>query len=691
MEEEEESETPDITPPTFEQRIRTMRDTLHEYPDDISTREALARLYQEHGLLREAYEHFAHLRSLVPVDNRYCVNLGILAQSMGQIDQAILWYQCAIQHAPYNPVPHNNLGNCLRMKKKVEAAEQQYQIAIHLDPHFAIAHCNYGNLLRDTSRPDAAIEEYKLTLDADPHLSDAWCNLGILDMEHGNLPSAILAYRTVLAHNPRHAIAMANLVHCLTKVCDWDARDALIDPLMTLHSEEVARRGHSQLVQPYHALGYPLTMDETVHIARAFSDTVQHNANVLVQTHDHYRTVTVRMAYWQSGVERLRVAYLSSDFGNHPLSQLMQHSFGMHDRSRLEVYGYALSADDGTTARRCIERGMDRFFDVHGLTVLQIMDLIRCHRIHVLVDLNGYTRGAQPEILALRAAAVQIHYLGFCGTLGAPFVDYLITDAVATPTETYRHYTEKLIIMPHSYFVTDHLQTYPVDFRSEELVDRAALGLPTDRFVYACFNQLYKIDAAIFDVWMGLLECNPHTVLWLLRFPADAEHMLRRRSEQRYALTSDRLVFTPVSNSKDRYMRFIHCADLVLDTYEYNGHTTACDVLWAGVPMITAPGTKMASRVCASVLHALGCPELVCADLRAYAVLARRLATAEGAAELLALRRKVHTNRCTAPLFDTRQWVGDVEDAYCAVAERAARGLPPEHVVVESTPTEKFA
>ena len=279
---------------------------------------------------------------------------------------------------------------------------------------------------------------------------------------------------------------------------------------------------------------------------------MQHNADALIRNHNHYRTVTVRLAHWRPGVERLRVAYLSSDFGNHPLSQLMQHSFAMHDRSRVEVYGYALSADDGTPARRRIERGMDHFFDVHRLTVLQIMDLIRCHRIHVLVDLNGYTRGARPEILALRAAAVQIHYLGFCGTLGAPFVDYLITDAVATPVDLCAQYTEKLIFMPHSYFVTDHAQSHPVDVRPEDLVDRDALGLPTDRFVYACFNQLYKIDAAIFDVWMGLLQCNPRAVLWLLRFPAAAERVLRRCSAQRYALPSDRLIFTNVSANKDR-------------------------------------------------------------------------------------------------------------------------------------------
>jgi protein O-GlcNAc transferase len=258
----------------------------------------------------------------------------------------------------------------------------------------------------------------------------------------------------------------------------------------------------------------------------------------------------------------------------------------------------------------------------------------------------------------------------------------LITDAVATPRELHAHYDEKLNIMPHSYFVTDHLQSYPLDFRPDELVDRATLGLPPDRFVYACFNQLYKIDATIFGVWMGLLQCNPNAVLWLLRFPACAERVLRQRSERKYALAADRLIFTDVSRDKERYMRFIHCADLVLDTYQYNGHTTACDVLWAGVPVITVPGKKMVSRVCASVLHALGCSELVCADLRTYDILARRLATPEGAAELLALRDKVHANRPTTPLFDTQRWIRNVEHAYRAVAERAANGLLPEHLFV---------
>eukprot|EP00667_Euglena_gracilis_P009564 EG_transcript_9717 len=450
---------------------------------------------------------------------------------------------------------------------------------------------------------------------------------------------------------------------------------------MTALRERVAAGDVTPAIQPHHALGYPLSDEDHVFVAGAFAAGVERAAQRLERAVP--RSIAAPHATWQPDRERLRVGYMSSDFGNHPLSQLMQHYFGLHDRKRVEVFGYALSPRDGTPARDLIEAGIEHFHDVSRLSVVQLADLIRSHRIHVLVDLNGYTRGARSEVLPLRPAPVQVHYMGFAGTLAAPFIDYLISDEVASPKHTLPLYHEKLAMMPHCYFVNDHRQSYPPEFDPAELATRASLGLPEDKFVFACFNQLYKIDASIFGAWMRVLRRHPHTVLWLLRFPPAAESFLRRTAEQEHGIPPERLIFTAVALEKDKYMRFIHCADLALDTPQYNGHTSSCDVLWAGVPIVTLPLRRMASRVCASLLTSLGCPELVCGSVEEYEQLAGRLASPEGSAELQALRAKVKANRLTAPLFDTRRWVADAERLYGVMATRHARGLKPEHLFAD--------
>jgi protein O-GlcNAc transferase len=652
---------------------------LHRNPLDIQNRKLLAQWYCDRGMWDKAFIQYLHLLAMNPTNACHCRDLGVISQIQGDIQKAMQWHQRAIELDPSHANPFLHMGNCLQKTKQATDAERNYRKAIALDGGLVEAHSHLGNLLRETARPKKAIRSYLRALRLDPSCIHVWENLGNTYEDQGQWMDAIGVYQRVLTMDSQRAISVANLVHCLTMVCHWNERDGWLPFLLTLVEKDVAQNGYSFLVQPHHALAYPWPADRISFIARAFGSWIKYNT---------YNTLPPNIMgqkpgdVWQPTLERLRIGYISSDFGNHPLSQLMQHSFAMHDRTHLEVFGYALSANDGTVARQLIEAGIEHFFDVHHLSMASVCDLMRHHRIHILIDLNGYTRGARPEILAMRPVSIQTHYMGFAGSLGASFVDYLITDRVASPPEVLPLYTEKLAMMPHSFFVNDHMQSYPLEFCPKELVTRYELGLPPNRFIYACFNQLSKIDPSIFDVWMRLLQYNSNTVLWLLRFPPAAEPSLRHIAESIHRVAPDRLYFTPVSADKERYMRFIHCADLALDTPRYNGHTTACDVLWAGVPIVTLCGTHMASRVCASVLTALQCTELICCDILEYQSLATHLAKTTSQVALLALRNKVRTNRLTTPLFNTRQWVKNVEALYRNMALRATNGQMPDHLFV---------
>lgn len=391
--------------------------SLSQQPADTEMRQRLANLYQQNGFISNAHDQFYHLFALDPSNAGYCVSVGITMQTKGDIRTAMCWYRHAIQLNPSYAIPYSNIANCLLLLHLPKQAEWYYRRATALDPRFVDAHSNLGNLLRETSRPKRAIKSYKRALDIDPTHVNTWTNLGSIYEEQGRWLDAIGSFKQALSLVPYFPLALANLVHCFTIICDWTKRDQLVYNLITMTITEMKSLGYSSIVQPHHALSYPLRPDDITSIAYAFSKWVHHNAMQLCTTQQRSPPHHIPENYWKPDTERLRIGYISSDFGNHPLSQLMQHCFAMHDRQAFEVFGYALSANDGTKAREIIQAGIEHFFDVHQKLSLEIYDLIMSHHLHILIDLNGYTRGARPEILALRPATIQVHYMGFAGTM----------------------------------------------------------------------------------------------------------------------------------------------------------------------------------------------------------------------------------------------------------------------------------
>ena len=380
-----------------------------------------------------------------------------------------------------------------------------------------------------------------------------------------------------------------------------------------------------------------------------------------------------QMSGRRSPKPRITIGYLSSDFHNHATAHLMLNLFGLHDRKDFNVFTFSYGQNDESAYREKIKNDSDKFFDLQAAGHLEAAGKIFESGVDILVDLKGHTRYNRLEICALRPAPVQVTYLGFPGTTGADFLDYIITDRIITPEDQSPYYSEQLVYLPHCYQVNDHKQKI-----SDAPFSRSDFDLPEKGFVFCSFNSNFKIEPVMFGVWMYLLKKAPDSVLWLFKSNDLAERNLKIEAQSR-GVGGDRLIFAE-KMPKDQHLARCRLADLALDTRIYGGHTTTSDLLWAGVPVVTMLGTHFASRVPASLLNAVGFPELITHNLEEYESLALRLSQNPG--ELAALRTKLTQNRKTEPLFDTPRFVRNLESAYHKIWARFLTGEMPRMIEV---------
>jgi predicted O-linked N-acetylglucosamine transferase (SPINDLY family) len=372
--------------------------------------------------------------------------------------------------------------------------------------------------------------------------------------------------------------------------------------------------------------------------------------------------------------ERIRIGYFSADYHDHATSYLIAGMFEMHDRSRFEVIAFSFGPDSSGAMRARIKAACDEFIEVRDKSDSEVALLARDLQIDVAVDLKGFTDGNRVGIFALRAAPLQVSYLGYPGSLGANYMDYLIADHTLIPQESRRHYTEKIVYLPGSYQANDAKRAI-----ADRAFTRAELGLPAAGFVFCCFNNNYKIMPDTFDRWMRILERVPGGVLWLLADNPTAVANLRREAARRN-VSPERLVFAGRIDLPEHLARH-RAADLFIDTWPCNAHTTASDALWAGLPVLTCAGEGFASRVAASLLTAIGLPELIVSTADHYEELAVQLATDRQ--HLTEIKQRLAENRLTAPLFDTQRYTLQIEAAYTKLYERCQANLPAEHIHIE--------
>jgi len=371
--------------------------------------------------------------------------------------------------------------------------------------------------------------------------------------------------------------------------------------------------------------------------------------------------------------KRLRVGYISPDFQEHPLSYLLTRALELHNRSHFKIYAYSCHGEDSGKMRERVENAVDVFVDIRKLSDHEAVKRIQKDGIDILIDLAGYTAGGRTNIFQYRPAPIQINYIGYPGTIGADFIDYLIADQILIPDQMQQYYKEKIIYLPNCYQPNDNTRVI-----SDKVLTKSEMGLPDDGFVFCCFNNSYKITPTEFDIWMRLLGKVDKSVLWLLSSNKWAEKSLKEAASIR-GISSDRIVFAQKLPQADHLAR-LQLADLFLDTFNYNAGATATDALWSGLPLITKIGQGYTARMAGSILSAIGLSELIVTKEAQYEELALRLATIPG--ELIQIRKKLAENRLTTPLFDSELFTRHLENGYSQAYELYFEGKSPDHVYV---------
>lgn len=545
-------------------------------------------------------------------------------------------------------------GNLLRGALRPDAALASYARALALLGNAAPVeragiHRDRGLTLIALDRPVDALAEFDAAIALDGGNADAHVYRGNTLNDLRRYAEAARAYARVLELAPAYPFVRGKQLHCELQICDWRN-------YATASNEIRAAVRRSELA------------DVPFSFLMVSADPAEQLQCALQYVRNQYPTIPPLWTGERYGHDRIRLAYLSADFHGHATAFLMAELFEAHDRTQFECSAVSFGPAANDAMRGRLERAFDRFVDMRGAGNAEIANWLRANEIDIAIDLKGLTGGSRAGIFAYRAAPLQVGYIGYPGTVGAPWLDYIIGDPVVTPVGHEDFYTEHIVRLPDSYQVNDSHRAI-----AGYTPTRFEAGLPASGFVFSCFNDNYKITPEVFAIWMRLLHRVEGSVLWLFQGNADAAENLRRAAVS-HGIAAERLVFAPRMALPEHLARQ-RLADLFLDTLPVNAHTTASDALWAGLPLLTCRGSAFAGRVAASLLNAVGLPELVAENLADYEALALRLATTP--ALLADIRTKLARQRNTRPLFDIDRFRRHLESAYRAMHERHCEGLPP--------------
>ena len=612
----------------------------------------------------------------------------VACHQQGQLAQAEVLYAQLLQEQPGHAIAWQLRAVALAQAGQATAALPLIERALALRPDSAEIHNNHGMVLQQLRRFDAAAVSHRQALALKPGLLDAENNLGVALAEQGLHAQALAVYDGLLARQPGQAQTWSNRASALRALARYQEAAHSYRQALALAPEFAYARGHALSAQCY-ACDWSGFAQQLAQLQAALA---QGGAGALAA--EPFTLLTLcgqpqallanARAYTQAKYpplgpplwageryrhERIRVAYLSADFHEHATAYLLVECIEQHDRSRFETLAISFGPELQDAMRQRLQQSFGRFLDVRQHSDAEVAQLLHGLQVDIVVDLKGYTQGCRSAILARRCAPVQVSYLGFPGSMGAPFIDYLLGDAIVTPVGCQEHYSEQIVRLPGSYQVNDRQRAI-----AAQTLSRAALGLPQQGFVFCCFNNNYKITPEVFSLWMRLLSQLPDSVLWLLADNPEAVANLRHEAALR-GVAPERLVFAERAPLPEHLARQ-RAADLFLDTLPCNAHTTASDALWAGLPLLTCLGQSFAGRVAASLLTAVGLPELVTHSLADYEALA--LALAQQPARLAALRARLADQIATAPLFDTPRFTAHLEQAYAEMVRRSRAGLPPQ-------------
>jgi protein O-GlcNAc transferase len=645
------------------QELKRFEDALDSYERALKIRPDYAEAHTNRGnALRElrrfedALDSYERALKIRPDYVEAHTNRGNALRALRRFADALHSYECALKVRPDLAEAYNNRGVTLHDLQRFEDALDSYERALRIRPDYAEAHTNRGNAMRELGRFEDALDSYERALKVRPDLAEAHDNRGGALRELGRFEDALDSYERAMKIKPDLDWLYGAWVRAKLQLCDWADLDAKIAHLLS----DVGRGKYS--AAPFGLMAF------------CDSPALQRQAAQLWVAKARPPRTTLPASATRARRPRIRLGYYSSDYGDHPVAHLAVGLFEEHDRKQFEVVAFSSGPSRSDEMSDRLKAAFDRFVDVPGGSDRDVAQLSRDLGIDIAVDLMGFTGNARTGVFAERAAPIQVNYLGYPGTMAAPYIDYLIADATVIPLASRAHYAEKIVYLPHSFQPNDRKRQI-----SELEYSREELGLPPAAFVFCAFNNTYKIAPAIFSCWMRILGKLDGSVLWLASANEAVRANLRREAAAR-GVSPERLIFAGrLSRAEDHLARH-RAADLFLDTYPFNAHTTASNALWAGLPVLTCIGDSYAARVAASLLNAVGLPELVATTQEQYEAMAVELAS--DPARLTALKEKLDRNRLTMPLFDTELFTRHLEDAYTQMYERYQGDLSPEHIYV---------
>ncbi|ADU98291.1 tetratricopeptide repeat protein [Alicycliphilus denitrificans] len=603
------------------------------------------------GREQESMDSYRQVLCIEPGHVQAQFNLGCLHLRRKAYGEAVACMDRVLALEPRLAQAHNNRGNALLKSRHLLEAVASFDQALALQPQYADALVNRGNARLQRKEHAQAFADLDRAIRLNPDQAQSRQLMGTLLRDSKRHEEALQEFQRAWRCNPGQPGLLTDILGAKTAVCDWHNIGAGIDRL----GQAVAQRQPG--VSPFSVA--VLCDDPALQLQAARNFVAA----------DYPENPLLGPVAPRADGGRIRVGYYSADFHHHATAILMAELFELHDRERFEWFAFSFGPDSQDAMHARVRQAFDHFLDVRDRSDEAVARLSRELGIDIAVDLKGFTQDTRFGIFSYRCAPVQVSYLGYPGTTGADYIDYAIADKVVLPPQARCHFSEKVVYLPHSYQVNDSKRRI-----ADRAFTREALGLPATGFVFCCFNNNYKILPQMLDGWGRILHAVEDSVLWLLEDnPAVSRNLLREA--QARGIAPQRLVFAQ-RMPLDEHLARHRLADLFLDTLPCNAHTTASDALWAGLPVLTCAGQSFASRVAASLLHAVGLPELVTETQGAYE--ARAIALARDAGQLDALRSRLHAQAPASPLFDARRFARDLEAAYVVMHARAVQGLPPE-------------
>ena len=674
------------------------------------------------GRHEEALKSYEKAIALAPSDAEIRSNQGNALQELGRHEEALKSYEKAIALAPNLPEAFNNYGNALQKLGRREEALKSYEKAIALAPNYALAWNGLGTIYRELQKYHEAMIAYEKAIENNPECIQALLNRGLISAQLKNYKEASTYYDRALQIQPNYLESWLNkgvafkdqglhleAITCYDRVIEINSEYAMAWYNKGLSLEEMDR--HQDAISCYERAleinpDYPFLMGKRAHllmisaswaeyehllsalnqgvrdgkkVAEPFGyqgladseENLFHSAKLYAR--EFYPTGNKNFNYPAPSEKKIRLGYLCGEFRSQATSILMVELFELCNKSQFEIYAFDNGWDDGSDIRKRLDLAFNKIIDISRMSDHDAAQCINQMNIDILVNLNGYFGRARQGIFALKPAPIQVNYLGFPGTLGADYIDYIIADKTVIPETSAKYYSEKIAYLPNSYQVNDSKRVI-----SDVKFSRADFGLPDDTFIFCCFNNTYKITPATFDIWMRILLRVPNSILWLLGGNELSRTNLHIEAEKR-GVSRSRIIFCERLGLPEHLARH-KLADLFLDTLPYNAHTTTSDALWAGLPVLTQIGKTFPGRVSASLLKALALSELITESEKEFEDLAVSLAV--DTQRLITIRNKLNAARLVEPLFNTTSFTQNIQKAYTQMMDLHKSNLRPTQITV---------